>query len=46
MVDEHHLYVPWYEASPDGLDELALIKRTTDQLRDRHDGRRSLDVLG
>ncbi len=40
MVDEHRLYVPWYEASPEGLDELAQIKRTVDQLRDRQDGRR------
>jgi class 3 adenylate cyclase len=23
MADEHHVYVPWYEASPEGLDELA-----------------------
>jgi hypothetical protein len=40
MVDEHTVYVPWYEASPDGLDELALIKRTLDELRGRSsDGR-------
>jgi hypothetical protein len=40
MVDERALYVPWYEASPEGLDELAQIKRTVDQLRDQQDGRR------
>jgi hypothetical protein len=40
MVDERPVYVPWYEASPEGLDELAQIKRTVDQLRERHDGRR------
>jgi hypothetical protein len=39
MVDECAVYVPWYEASPEGLDELALIKRTVDQLHDRRDGR-------
>jgi hypothetical protein len=32
MSDEHHVYVPWYEASPEGLDELAQIKRTLEQL--------------
>jgi hypothetical protein len=40
MVDERSVYVPWYEASPEGLDELAQIKRTVDELRDRRDGRR------
>ena len=40
MVDERALYVPWYEASTEGLDELALIKRAVDQLQDRRDGRR------
>jgi hypothetical protein len=39
MSDEHHVYVPWYEASPEGLDELTQIKRTVDQLRDRQDTR-------
>ena len=34
MVDERHVYVPWYEASPEGLDELTQIKRAVDQLRD------------
>jgi hypothetical protein len=37
MSDESPLYVPWYEASPEGLDELTQIKRTVDQLRDRRD---------
>ncbi|HEV7535299.1 MAG TPA: hypothetical protein VGP90_06665 [Acidimicrobiia bacterium] len=41
MADDARLYLPWYEASPEGLDELALIKRTADQLRDRRDRRRS-----
>jgi hypothetical protein len=40
MVDERPVYVPWYEASPEGLDELTLIKRTVDQLHERRDGRR------
>ena len=40
MADEHPVYVPWYEASPEGLDELTQIKRTVDQLRDLQDGRR------
>lgn len=40
MPDERPLYLPWYEASPEGLDELTQIKRTVDQLRDRRDGRR------
>ena len=40
MVDEQSVYVPWYEASPEGLDELAQIKRTVDQLRARPDGPR------
>ena len=35
MADDHPVYVPWYEASLEGLDELAQIKRTVDQLRDR-----------
>jgi hypothetical protein len=40
MADDR-LYLPWYEASPEGLDELAQIKRVVDQLpRDRTDGRR------
>jgi len=34
MFDEHRVHVPWYEASPEGLDELTLIKRAVDQLRD------------
>ncbi len=40
MSDERPVYVPWYEASLEGLDELAQIKRTADQLRDPQDGRR------
>ena len=40
MVDERSVYVPWYEASPEGLDELTQIKRAVDQLRDQQDGRR------
>jgi hypothetical protein len=39
MSDEHHVYLPWYEASPEGLDELTQIKRTVDQLRDQRDAR-------
>ena len=42
MADDARLYLPWYEASPEGLDELAHIKRTVDQLKERRDGRRSL----
>jgi hypothetical protein len=41
MADDDRLYLPWYEASPEGLDELTQIKRTVDQLRDRRDGRAS-----
>ncbi|HZI37890.1 MAG TPA: hypothetical protein VFF24_06255 [Acidimicrobiia bacterium] len=40
MVDESAVYVPWYEASPVGLDELAQIKRTVEQLRERRDRHR------
>jgi len=40
MADDRCLYLPWYESSPDGLDELAQIKRVVDQLRDRRDGQR------
>jgi hypothetical protein len=40
MPDEHHLYVPWYEASPETLDEFALIERTVAQLRERQDAPR------
>ena len=39
MSDEHHVYVPWYEANPEGLDELTQIKRTVDQLRGQRDAR-------
>jgi hypothetical protein len=41
MSDDGRVYLPWYEAAPEGLDELAQIKRVVDQLRDRPDGRRS-----
>jgi hypothetical protein len=34
MPDERSLYLPWYEASSDGLDELTSIKRTVDQLQE------------
>jgi len=34
MPDER-VYLPWYEASTVGIDELAQIKRVVDQLRDR-----------
>ena len=40
MPDDGHLYLPWYEASPEGLGELEQIKRVVEQLRDRSDGRR------
>ena len=40
MADDARLYLPWYEASPEGLDELAQIKRTVDQLRSSADRRR------
>jgi hypothetical protein len=40
MADDTRLYLPWYEASPADLDELAQIKRVVDQLRDGPDGRR------
>jgi hypothetical protein len=39
MADEQPVYLPWYEASPEGLDELAQIKRTVEQLRSQSDGR-------
>ena len=35
MADDARLYLPWYEANPEGLDELAQIKRTVDQLKGR-----------
>jgi len=38
MADDRSLYLPWYEASPDGLDELAQITRVVEQLRQRRDG--------
>ena len=39
MADESPVYVPWYEASPEGLDELTQIKRTVEQLRDQRAAR-------
>ncbi|HEV7534282.1 MAG TPA: hypothetical protein VGP90_01530 [Acidimicrobiia bacterium] len=39
MADDTRLYLPWYEASPEGLDELAQIQRVVEQLRERSDGR-------
>ena len=42
MRDDRQLYLPWYEASPAGLDELAQIKRTVDQLAERRDESRPL----
>jgi|GEM_PF-3874687 len=38
MADDRSLYLPWYEAGPEGLDELAQIKRVVEQLRQRRDG--------
>jgi hypothetical protein len=32
MSDDRLLYLPWYEATAEGLDELAQIKRVVDQL--------------
>jgi len=41
MPEDRDVYLPWYEASPEGLDELAQIKRTVDrQLRERSEVRR------
>ena len=40
MSDDCPVYLPWYETSPDGLDELTQMKRVVDQLRERRDGRR------
>ncbi|HVW31629.1 MAG TPA: hypothetical protein VHL53_03730 [Acidimicrobiia bacterium] len=35
MSDDARLYLPWYEATPEGLDELAQIERDVARLRDR-----------
>lgn len=43
MAEDRHVYLPWYEASPEGLDEFALIKRVVDELQDRQDDRPSPD---
>jgi hypothetical protein len=40
MADDTRQYLPWYEASPEGLDELAQIQRVVAQLREQSDGRR------
>lgn len=40
MADESPVYLPWYEASPEGLDELAQIKRAVDRLQEPRDGQR------
>jgi hypothetical protein len=40
MAEDRHFYVPWYEASSEGLDELTQIKRVVDQLAAHRDGRR------
>ena len=41
MPDDRCVYLPWYEASPDGVDELTQIKRAVDQLHEpRADGPR------
>lgn len=39
MSDEHRLYLPWYEASAEGLDELTQIRRTVEQVRDQPEAR-------
>ena len=38
-MSDDQLYLPWYEASPEGLDELTQIKRTVEQLRERDERR-------
>lgn len=43
MAEDRHLPLPWYEASPEGLDELAQIKRAADQVVAQRDGRRRDD---
>jgi hypothetical protein len=40
MADDRCLYLPWYEAGSEGLDELTQITRVVDQLRDRRDRER------
>jgi hypothetical protein len=32
MAEDRGLYLPWYEASLEGLDEFAQIKRVVDEL--------------
>lgn len=43
MAEDRHSYLPWYEASPEGLDEFAQIKRVVEELAARYDGRRPSD---
>ena len=38
MAEDRGLYLPWYEASPEGLDEFAQIKRVVDELAARDRG--------
>jgi hypothetical protein len=38
MADDRPFYLPWYEASPVGLDELTQIKRVVDELAAHRDG--------
>ena len=37
MAEDRGLYLPWYEASPEGLDEFAQIKRVVDELAARRE---------
>ena len=43
MAEDRRSYLPWYEASPEGLDEFAQIKRAVDELAAVRDGRRPVD---
>ncbi|HET9770732.1 MAG TPA: hypothetical protein VFS16_07575 [Acidimicrobiia bacterium] len=38
MAEDRAFYLPWYEASPEGLDELTQIKRVVDALAAHRDG--------
>ena len=38
MAEDRGLYLPWYEASLEGLDEFAQIKRVVDELADAREG--------
>jgi hypothetical protein len=46
MSDDGGPYLPWYEASPEGLDELARIQRDVAQLRQRSDAPRPATPAG